>query len=163
MARGSGSGLPLARVRGRPRRPGPGEHRWGLSAVAATVRRISADDTGDVGFRVARAFNLLTAAAALVTALVSAFVFGVMYLHERRLRAYGWFALGALTGSFYPAFVLDFTQPLFGAFDLPILGVSLALAASCATAFTNAHFRQRSTPRVLWLGAAGCVVVCALA
>jgi serine/threonine-protein kinase len=71
-----------------------------------------------------------------------------------RRRPYGFFAIGAVCGSFYPAFVLGITQPLFGAYDAPLVALMLVCGSVCALHFSRAYFGLPAPSR-LWLAAIG--------
>jgi serine/threonine-protein kinase len=60
--------------------------------------RISATLEGDRLFRVVRDFNQWTCSVAAVVILVTAFSYGLVYVRDRRRKAYGWWALQGLSG-----------------------------------------------------------------
>ena len=135
------------------------EHAWTQSAWLDTVPRLSATPRGDRTFLIIRAFNATTAFAATTTLLMSAFVYGVVFLIDRRRRAYGWFALHAM-GAFYPMFQLGFMQAWIGSGDVVALGVFVVLGNVSAVYFTHAQF-DLGPPNRVWLAA--CAITIALA
>ena len=71
--------------------------------------------------------STVSAIGALSAALFVAFFYAVLFvsLQDRRRSSYGWFALGALCGLPYPAFILGLTQPLLRVYEFPFMTVAL--------------------------------------
>ncbi len=135
------------------------DHTWTQSAWLDTLPRLSATPRGDRSFLFIRAFNATTAFAATTTLLMAAFVYGVVFLIDRRRRAYGWFALHAM-GAFYPMFQLGFMQAWIGSGDVVAMGVFVVLGNVSAIYFTHAQF-ELGPPSRVW--PAACVVTIAVA
>ncbi len=123
------------------------QHRWSQSAWLDVVPRLSATPAGDAMERSQDTFNVLTANAALNTSIGCAFVYGILFLFDRRQRAHGWFALEALGGCFYPLFELGLAEQLFGTADAAILALMLNLAMVACVQFSHAQFRVTAPPR----------------
>jgi hypothetical protein len=136
------------------------DHTWTQSGWLDTVPRLSATPRGDRSFLFIRAFNATTAFAATTTLLMSAFVYGVVFLIDRQRRAYGWFALHAM-GAFYPMFQLAFMQVWIGSGDVVAMGVFVVLGNVSAVHFTHAQFGLGAPNRV-WHVACVCTLVLAV-
>jgi serine/threonine-protein kinase len=134
------------------------DHTWTQSAWLDTVPRLSATPRGDRAFRWIAAFDRVTASAALTTLLMAAFVYGVVFLLDRRQRAYGWFALHAM-GAAYPAFQLGFPQVAIGSWDVAAMATLVVFGNVSAVHFTHAKFAL-GRPSRAWTGA--CVVAVAM-
>ncbi len=132
-------------------------HRWSQSGWIDVAPRLSATPAGDAMDRSQDTFNALTANAALNTVIGCGFVYGILFLFDRRQRAHGWFALEAIGGAFYPLFELGLAEQLFGTADAAVLALMTSLAMVASVYFTHAQFRLASPPRFIILGF--CVVV----
>jgi len=78
------------------------------------------------------------------------FTFLAVYFWDRRRRAYLWFAIQALSASYYPAYVLGWTTHLGVAVEHLLLAQSLSVAPIVSVYYTHEFF-QRGKPRRLWL------------
>lgn len=138
-------------------------HRWSQSAWIDVVPRLSATPAGDATERSQETFNTLTASAALNTSIGCAFVYGILFLFDRRQRAHGWFALEAIGGAFSPLFELGLAEQLFGSADSALLVLMLNLAMVASVHFSHAQFRATAPPRfvipVFTVVAVACIVV----
>jgi serine/threonine-protein kinase len=77
--------------------------------------------------------------------------FLAIYFWDRRQRAYLWFAIQALTASYYPAYVAGLPAPWLGwALENMLLTQSLAVAPIVSVYFTHAFFGLRPPSRA-WL------------
>lgn len=66
--------------------------------------------------------------------------FLALYFWDRRQRAYLWFAIQALTASYYPAYVLGLTTSLRSPFEYVLLAQSLSIAPIISVRFTHEFF-----------------------
>lgn len=105
------------------------------------------------------AFNTIMAVGALAAGVVVSLLYGFLFLslRDRRRRSYGWFALGATCGMFYPAFILGVTQPLFGVYEASFMMVALVLGSNAAMFFSRAYVDE-PPPSKIWWGVLGAVV-----
>lgn len=122
-------------------------HRWSQSSWLDVVPRLSATPAGDAMERSQDTFNVLTANAALNTSIGCAFVYGILFLFDRRQRAHGWFALEAIGGCFYPLFELGLAEQLFGSADAALLALMTNLSMVACVQFSHAQFRLSPPPR----------------
>jgi serine/threonine-protein kinase len=116
------------------------EHTWTQSAWVDTVPRLSPDLDGGRVFVAQRAFNELTAAAALCVALLAGYLYLVVFLADRRRRDYGWFALTGLAGMGYPLFQTGLLEPYAGRFDPLLAGLGVTSAVIAEMHFAAARF-----------------------
>jgi len=135
-------------------------HRFVRSAWIDSVPELTTHPLGGSRLAGVHTFNTVAATGALTAALFVAFFYAVLFvsLRDRRRAAYGWFALGALCGMPYPAFLLGLTQPVFGVYEGPFLTLALILGSLAAMGFTRAYVGAPPPSRV-WIG----VFVAALA
>ena len=137
------------------------DHRWTQSAwwsdaptlVAGADRPASA-----IGVLVC---NLYLALAAVISLLQIALTSLLVYLLDRKRRAYLWFAVQSALAAVYPLFVLGFTQWVFGIHDAPVLAISLVGALLTSIYFTHEFF-ELAPPWRGWLGISAGLVVVAL-
>jgi serine/threonine protein kinase len=117
------------------------KHRFVRSAWIDSVPVLTTHPQGGATLGTVHAFNTVAATGALAAALFVAFFYLVLFLslRDRRRSAYGWFALGALCGMPYPAFLLGLTQPVFGLYEGPFLTLALVLGSIVAMAFSRAY------------------------
>lgn len=127
-------------------------HRSTQSAWIDCAPRLSTTEQGDLFFLAANTFNEATALFGMAIVVISGFSFFVVWLSDRRRRAHGWFAVEALGGFAFPAFASGVTQPIFGTADTMVLGVQLALGATCSTFFVHTHFGLPIRYRRILLG-----------
>ena len=139
------------------------QHRFVRSAWIDSVPEITTHPLGGAHIAAVHAFNTVAATGALSAALFVAFFYAVLFvsLRDKRRASYGWFALGALCGMPYPAFVLGLTQPAFGIYEGPVLTVALVLGSIAAMAFTRAYV-SAPPPSRAWIGVFGAVVLVSL-
>jgi serine/threonine-protein kinase len=132
------------------------EHRWARSAIIEDAPLVTAMPLGRESMVVVSGFNEVAAIGALATSAVVVLLYSFVWISMRgpRRRPYGFFAVGAMCGSFYPAFVLGITQPLFGAYDAPIVAVMLVCGTVCALHFSREYFGL-AAPSNLWLAGTG--------
>jgi serine/threonine protein kinase len=128
-------------------------HRFVRSAWIDSVPEITTHPRGGSHLAAVATFNAVAATGALAAALFVAFFYAVLFvsLRDKRRAAYGWFALGALCGLPYPAFVLGLTQPLFGVYEGTFLTLALAAGSIAAMAFTRAYVGA-PPPSKAWIG-----------
>ncbi len=128
------------------------QHRWYKSAIIEDAPIITARPLGPDRVVLISTWNQVTALGALAASAVVAMLYMFVWLSMRgpRSRPYGFFAVGALTGLFYPAFLLGLTQPLFGAYDVAVMGVMLVTGSVAALYFSRSYFELPRPSRV-WL------------
>jgi serine/threonine protein kinase len=116
-------------------------HRFVRSAWIDSVPELTTHPLGGARLAAVQAFNTTAATGALAAALFVAFFYAALFvsLRDKRRASYGWFALGALCGLPYPAFLLGISQPVFGVYEGPFLTVGLVLGSLAAMAFSRAY------------------------
>jgi serine/threonine protein kinase len=127
-------------------------HRFVRSAWIDSVPELTSHPLGGAGLAAVQSFNTTSAIAALAAALFVAFFYAVLFLslRDKRRASYGWFALGALCGLPYPAFLLGISQPLFGVYEGPFMMGFLVLGSLAAMAFSRAYVGAPPPSRV-WI------------
>ncbi len=128
------------------------QHRWYKSAIIDDAPIITARPLGPDRVVMVYTWNHVTALGALAASAVVAMLYSFVWISMRgpRSRPYGFFAVGALTGLFYPAFLLGLTQPIFGAYDVAVMGVMLVTGSVAALYFSRAYF-ELPRPNRAWL------------
>jgi serine/threonine protein kinase len=128
-------------------------HRFVRSAWIDSVPELTTHPLGGAGLAAVQTFNTTAATGALAAALFVAFFYAVLFLslRDKRRASYGWFALGALCGLPYPAFLLGISQPLLGVYEGPFMTVALALGSLAAMSFSRAYVGAPPPSRV-WIG-----------
>ncbi len=133
-------------------------HRFVRSAWIDATPVLTTDPQG--GQKLATVYELNTVAAigAIAATLVVAFLYGVIFvsLRDRRRAAYGWFALGAVCGMPYPAFLLGISQPALGVYEAPFMIVALSIGSIAAMFFGRAYVGAPPPSRI-WFGVAAAV------
>jgi serine/threonine-protein kinase len=76
--------------------------------------------------------------------------FLAVFFWDQRRRAYLWFAIQALSASYYPAYVLGLTSGLGQKLEILLLAESLCVATIISVYFTSEFF-GRSRPHRAWL------------
>jgi serine/threonine-protein kinase len=127
-------------------------HRWYKSAIIEDAPIITSRPLGPDRVVMVSTWNDVTALLALAASAVVVLLYSFVWISMRgaRSRPYGFFAIGALTGLFYPAFLLGLTQPLFGAYDVAVMGVMLVTGSVAALYFSRSYF-QLARPHRAWL------------
>ena len=138
-------------------------HQFVHSAWIDSSAILTTDPRGGPALAAVYDFNTVVAIGALAAALVVAFLYGVIFvsLRDKRRAVYGWFALGAICGMPYPAFLLGITQPVLGIYEAPFMLVSLALGSIAAMFFTRAYVGM-PLPSRGWFGVFAAVVATAV-
>jgi serine/threonine protein kinase len=139
-------------------------HRWYKSAIIDEAPLLTERPYGPDGVILVAAFNTVSALGALAASAVVLLLYSFVWLSMRgpRRRPYGFFAIGAACGLFYPEFLLGLTQPLFGAYDVPVMGAMLVTGSVAGLYFSRAYFDLPS-PHRAWLAVPPlAVVVCAI-
>ncbi len=124
-----------------------------------TTPRIVVAGTSDPVASAVKIFNLLLTLAGLVALLQIGITSLGVYLVDRRRLPYLWFAVQAITASFYPLFVSGYASRLFGSFDVPILGMMLQIAVTASVEFTHGYFDLPRASRLWWIA---CGTTCTL-
>jgi len=83
--------------------------------------------------------------------LLVSFLYGVVYLGDRARKVHAWHAVQGVLASFYPAVLLGYMQPVFGAADVPVAAFAIAASAICSIYFVAAIFVLPPPPRTWWL------------
>ncbi|HEY5951092.1 MAG TPA: protein kinase [Kofleriaceae bacterium] len=136
-------------------------HGWTQSAWWDAVPQLLLADEVPASTTLVHSFNLYVAFAALICLVQLALTGLAIYMANRRHPVYLWLALQNLLAAYFPAFVLGFTQPIFGVYDAPILGATLIGAITASLWFTHAFF-DLARPSRWWL-VLGAVGVCVAA
>ncbi|CAN5924956.1 hypothetical protein BH11MYX4_BH11MYX4_12720 [soil metagenome] len=139
-------------------------HRFVRSAWIDATPILTTDPQGGAALAAVYEFNTVAAIGAIAATLVVAFLYGVIFvsLRDKRRAAYGWFALGAVCGMPYPAFLLGITQPALGVYEAPFMIVALALGSIAAMFFARAYVGSPPPSRVwfaVFAAVAGIAVV----
>jgi serine/threonine protein kinase len=139
------------------------EHTWSPSGWFYAAPTLSDTRAGEASVVAAHAFNTASTVGAIATGLFVVLLYGFFFvsLRDKRRYTYGLFALGGLSGIFYPAWVLGLTQPLLGTFDTAVMAVMLTVAAVAAIHFSHAYFGLKR-PHRAWLGLVVVTVVAAV-
>ena len=128
-------------------------HRFMRSAWIDSVPELTVHPLGGASLAAVHSFNTVSAIGALAAALFVTFFYAVLFvsLRDTRRASYGWFALGAICGLPYPAFILGLTQPLLGVYEFPFMTVALILGSIAAMGFSRAYVGA-PTPSRAWFG-----------
>ena len=134
-------------------------HRFVRSAWIDSTPILTTDPQGGWKLAAVYEFNTVAAIGAIAATLVVAFLYGVIFvsLRDKRRAAYGWFALGAVCGMPYPAFLLGISQPALGVYEAPFMIVALAIGSIAAMFFARAYVGAPPPSRV-WFGVAVAVI-----
>lgn len=116
-------------------------HRFVRSAWFDAAPVLTTHAAGGARLAAVHAFNTVAATGALAASLFVALFYAILFLslRDRRRASYGWFALGALCGLPYPAFILGLSQPVLGVFEAPFMTLGLVLGSIAAMAFSRAY------------------------
>jgi len=138
------------------------EHRWTQSAWIGAAPRLTLAGRADRATRAVGLTNLHVATASFTALFQVGFIYLLVFLVDRRRRAYLYFGVQAICASYYPLFVLGFPQLAFGRYDVSVLAVMLIVAPGASIYFLHAFFELgppwRGWPWVLAAGATICVL-----
>jgi hypothetical protein len=137
------------------------DYRQLLASRVEVAPRISEREEGDTSFVLVRELNEWTAAASGVVVLFTAFVYGLVYLRDRRRAAYGWFVVESC-GAAYTLTQHGVLQLLVGRYEQSVVPPLIAIGELASVHFTHALFKLGKPSRA-WTWAAGVSVVAALA
>ena len=126
------------------------DHTWTQGAWLDSPARISATVGGDPTFLAWRTFHQTTTLTALVTILLVALSYSLIFFSGRKRRAAGWFALEALAGAGYPAFYLGILPRVLGTADVSVVASMLALSGVANVHFVHAHCKLPPPSRAWW-------------
>ena len=87
-----------------------------------------------------RAVNDVAGALAFAALAQHGVTYFVIFLADRRRRAYVWFAIQAVTASYLFLFYLGFTQWVFGVYDVAALAILITTAQIASVNFTHSQF-----------------------
>lgn len=137
-------------------------HRSALSARMTAAPAIFPLATPDPRVAFNRFFNETVATLALMALLQVGVTCVVVFLLDRRRRAYLFFGIQALTASYYPLFVLGVTPAWLGGWDMCVLALALLWAIYVSIWFTHSFFHLSRPPRailaVTWVGTVAVLV-----
>ena len=139
-------------------------HRFMRSAWIDSVPELTTHPLGGANLAAVHSFNTVSAIGALAAAVFVCFFYAVLFVSLRDTKSrssYGWFALGALCGLPYPAFILGLTQPLLGVYEFPFMTVALILGSIAAMAFSRAYVGAPA-PNRAWFGVFAAAAVTSL-
>ncbi|MDB4943699.1 MAG: hypothetical protein JWP97_3233 [Labilithrix sp.] len=138
-------------------------HRFVQSAWIDGAPVLTTDLRGGARLEIIHQIVVAAAIGALAAGLVVALLYGVLFvsLRDRRRAVYGWFALGAVCGMPYPAFLLGIGQPVLGVHEVPFMMAALGLGSIAAMFFARAYVGE-PPPSRLWFAAFGALVVAAV-
>ncbi len=134
-------------------------HSWLQSGWLDTVPRIVPAGEADLHERMVRAVNGFGAAFGFVALVQMGIVYLAVYLVDRRRIAFLWFAVQGPTAAVYPLWALGYTVPLLGHYDLPALGIMIAIGCVSSVHYTHANFGIARPPVVWWLLVIGIAAV----
>lgn len=117
------------------------EHSWTQSGWLDSIPRISPAPLGDQRYLFSSLFNEVSALVALGAAAFVTFVYALIFVLDRRRTAHGWFALQALSATFYPAFELGLLKQIFGAYDAHLTVMLVTLATTAGIHFLHVQFK----------------------
>lgn len=133
-------------------------HVWTQSAWLDVAPRLVRAGTSTPVTRRNRALNDRGGWFGLIGLSQMGFAFLAVFFWDRRRRPYLWFAIQALTASYYPAYVLGLTVPFGSRLDNLLLAESLSIAPIISVYFTHEFF-GRGRPNRLWLVLLGIAMV----
>jgi serine/threonine-protein kinase len=107
--------------------------------------------------------NLYLALAALISLAQISLTSLIVYLADRRRRAYLWFGLQTAAAAYLPLFVLGATQRVLGVYDAPVLAIALVVAVLASIYFTHEFFELPPPWRGWGMIAWAAIVVIAIA
>jgi serine/threonine-protein kinase len=136
-------------------------HVWTQSAWLDVAPRLVRASTSTPVMRRNRALNGGGGWFGLIGLSQMGFVFLAVFFWDRKRRSYLWFAIQALTASYYPAYVLGLTVPLGPQLDNLLLAESMSIAPIISVYFTHEFF-GRGRPNRLWLVLLGIAALTAL-
>jgi hypothetical protein len=117
------------------------EHAWTLSARVDTAPELVHAGSESAATERTRLLNEQGGWFGLIALSQVGMTFLAVYFWDRRRRAYLWFAIQALTASFYPAYVLGLPALWLGwKAQNTVLAQSLAVAPIISVYFTHAFF-----------------------
>jgi hypothetical protein len=129
-------------------------HRWSQSSrLDVAPELVAAGSVSPIAER-NRLLNEQGAWFGLVALSQVGMTFLAVFFWDRRRRAYLWFAIQALTASYYPAYVLGLAAPLGWRALTVLLAQSLAIAPIISVYFTHAFFGLPRPSRA-WLALLG--------
>jgi serine/threonine protein kinase len=139
------------------------QHRWLRSGWLDSTPEITATEAGSLPLVAVHSFNVVAAVGALAVSTVTVLLYAIIFasLSGPRRRAYGLFAVGGVSGAFYPAFVLGVLQPILGVYDVPVMATMLIVGSVAAIHFSHAYFGLPSPSRLWWVMVLLCAVVAA--
>jgi len=124
-------------------------HRWAQSDWLETVPRLVPADGIDTHSVVIRLVNVIGAACGALLLSQVGFTYLVVFLTDRRRTSYLWFGLQGLAASYYPFFILGYSQNLMGRWDVPLVPLLLSAAPIASIYFTHSQFGL-GPPSRLW-------------
>ncbi|WP_236607662.1 protein kinase domain-containing protein [Sandaracinus amylolyticus] len=124
-------------------------HRWTRSAWWDTRPVLLPAEARHDRSELGRVLDLVFAAAGFVALVQIGVSCVLVYLVDRRRKAYLWFGIQGLSAAYYPLYVLGVPQLVLGRFDVPVLAIALVVAPIVSVWFTRAFFAL-GEPGVGW-------------
>ncbi len=135
------------------------EHRWTHSAWLDVAPELTPAGVMPRWIERNRLLNELGGWFGLIALSQVGLTFLAVYFWDRRRRAYLWFAIQALTASYYPAYVLGLPALLFGwTMQNLLLALSLAVAPIISVDFTHDFFGLSPPHRAWRIGLVAAVI-----
>ena len=116
------------------------DNAWSASAWIDSVPRLSATLDGDQAFNVVRIVNRVSASMGFAATVMLAFAYAALFLADRKRFAHGWQCVQAAATAVYPAFMLGFTQSVFGTRDLAVAATMLSVAVFANVRYMHVQF-----------------------
>jgi serine/threonine-protein kinase len=121
-----------------------------LGSRVEVTPRLSDRGGGDDDFATIKTVNHAVSLGALVVIAPVALIYGLVFVRDRRRRAYGWFALQAIAGGAgYAAAEEGSLQYFLGPYENSVVPALLCLGVLAAVHFSHAEFGL-PRPSVLW-------------
>lgn len=127
-------------------------HRWLLAGWVDAAPRLVAGVEGDLGYQLTRLSTGYGAAIGALGLGTLGILYLLIFLHDRRRRADGWFSGQLLSATTYPLFVWGPLQRILGARETDILGVALVSAIYTSLRFVELEVgAPRASKAWAWL------------
>jgi len=132
-------------------------HRWSESAAFGAAPRLVRAGHDDFLTWAVWLFNLVVAVGAVVALLQIGVSSAMVYMTDRRRRAYILFGIQGLSAVVYPLHLLGVGQVVIGHLDATLAAVGLVVAIVVSVSFTHAFFELPAPSR--WIRHLAAVVV----
>jgi serine/threonine-protein kinase len=135
---------------------------WTQAGWLDTVPRLTTAPDGGAAFAAQRTLNDVGDFASLELTLFVAYLYGVVFLADRRRRTYLWFALTGLAGSTFPMFQTAVLSRALGPLEVTLVSVGVSSSVVTQIHFTRAYYGE-PPPSRLWNIAWGAVALLCIA